>query len=264
MSKVSRFSQSGQVGVAVIFMMVLMSTVGFTLATRAARDVQTARQTQDATQAFTAAEAIVERVLSSSESDLEQEPSEDNYTDLENIEGSYRVSAESELDFRVAEGEVVEIPLFSPGNPPASMTGNSVAIEWAESTDCSDEPASLIISVVNGTESSLRTFASAGCDRGSDNIPISVASPTRFARRFVVPLQAGDTAVRVMPLYSETPVLAQAVGGWSELPTQMYRISSQAQNAQGRETKAVQVDRSRDSAPGILNFALVSGSTIVQ
>jgi type II secretory pathway pseudopilin PulG len=262
---IARFAQSGQVGIAIILMMVVMSTVGFALATRASRDVQTSRQAQDAAQVFAAAEAIIESVLTQGETALELAPFDSNFTGIENIEGSYQVTVENEQTVPLQQGMIIEVPLSSPGQPSVNNAGNQIAIEWAESTDCVDNPASIIVTVINvsGPTPVGRSFASAGCDRGTDNIPVSPTAPTLLARRVLVTLVAGDVAVRITPLYNSTPVRITAAGSWT-LPSQQYRIFSRAKNALGRETKAIEVERTRDFAPAILNYSLVSGNTITQ
>jgi hypothetical protein len=262
----SRFAQSGQVGVAVILMMVVMSTVGFALATRASRDVQTSRQAQDAAQSFAAAEAIIESVLVQPQTALEQAPSDSDFDGIDNIEGSYTVTVLREQQLDLEEGMIIEVPLSAPGATPGNMAGNSVAVEWAESTNCADDPASIVVSVVNATGPVTRHIASAGCNRTStDNIPVSGTAPTTgLSRRLVVPLANGDRVVRITPLYNGTPIRVMAAGSWGQLPSQQYRIISRARNAQGRENKAIQVDRTRDFAPSVLNYSLVSGNTIAQ
>lgn len=248
-----------------MLMMVVMSTVGFALAVRASRDVQTSRQGQDAVQTFSAAEAIIENVLAQGEAALETAPS-GSVSDIENIEGSYTVTVESNQTLDLDQGVIVEVPLAAPGASPGNMNGNQVAVEWAEPgtiNNCDANPASVIITVINtaGVNPVARTIASAGCSR-SDNIPVSNTAPTQLGRRIVVTLTTGDSLVRITPLYNNTPLFVTGAN-WT-LPTQQYLIRSVARNTLGRETKAIQVDRTRDFSPSVLNYALVSGTTLIK
>lgn len=257
--------RSGQIGIAVMLMMVVMSTVGFALAIRASRDVQTARQGQDAVQTFSAAEAIVEKVLAQGEVGLET-ASTGTVSDIQNIEGSYTVTVSQNQTLELDQGVIVEVPLAAPGQSVGNMNGNQVAIEWAKpgsTGNCTQNPASLIVTVVNnaGPTPVARTVASAGCSR-SDNIPVSNTATTQLGRRIVVNLVTGDSVIRITPLYNSTPLFVTGAN-WT-LPTQQYLIRSVARNTLGRETKAIQVDRTRDFAPSVLNYSLVSGTTLVK
>lgn len=263
-------SQSGQIGVAIMLMMVVMSTVGFALATRASRDVQTARQAQDAVQTFAAAESIIEDILGRGEAYLAEEPS-GSVNDIENIEGTFSVTAQPEQTIDLQEGMIVEVPLFEYGENPTNMNGNRVAVEWAESTNCQDNPASIIVTVINtaGATPVARSIGAAGCNR-DDNLDVPSTAPTQpgLTRRVVVSLITGDSTVRVTPLYNSTPVFIEGSHpstAW-ELPTQQYRILAGARNdlAGGRESKAIQVERTRDFAPSVLNYSLVSGNSILK
>jgi hypothetical protein len=77
-----------------------------------------------------------------------------------------------------------------------------------------------------------------------------------------ITLQTGDKRMRITPVYNDTALLVQG-SGWT-MPTQGYTITSVAHNAQGRETQAVQLQRSINGAPSILDFAVVSGTTILK
>ena len=51
--------------------------------------------------------------------------------------------------------------------------------------------------------------------------------------------------------------------GWA-LPVQAYNIRSEAKNDLGNETRAVEVNKTLDAAPAIMDYALFSGTTIVK
>ena len=66
----------------------------------------------------------------------------------------------------------------------------------------------------------------------------------------------------ITPVYNDTDILVRA-NGWT-LPTQEFTINSVAQNELGRETKAIEVQRTTEYAPSIMEFALVSGNSIIK
>lgn len=260
--------QSGQVGIAIMLMMVVMSTVGFALATRASRDIQTSRQAQDAVQTFSAAESIVENVLAQTETELAAGPSGSDIVVGDSI-GSYNVTVQQQQEIIIPEGTIMEIPLAEPGQTvPGGLAGRQISIEWAESTDCANNPASLIITAVSNTVPAQTTSqAVAGCNRtAQDNIPYNGVAGSTLARQTTITLTANDTAIRIASLYNSTPILIQAVGAWT-LPSQQFSIRAVARNQQteaNRETKAIQVERTREYAPSVLHYSLVSGSTLTK
>lgn len=249
-------SQAGQVGIAVVLIMVLLSTVGISLATRATREVQTSRQTQEAEQTFTAAESAVEEILSRGESYLESTTT-GSYSEQENVAVNYTIAAESQLTAEILENTVAEIDVTG------ATAGQQLKIEWAQSADCGTTPASLIVTIVNtaGATPVSRYEAYAICNH-SDNFTLVNTAGTTLARQVLVTLQNGDSAVRVRPVYNDTNLLVQG-NGWT-LPTQQFTINTVARNERGRETKAIEVERTREAATSVFDFALVSGSTIIK
>ena len=57
-------AQSGQIGLIVLLAMVVLATIGISVATRTSQEVRTSRQTQESAQTFEAAESALERILS--------------------------------------------------------------------------------------------------------------------------------------------------------------------------------------------------------
>lgn len=252
----SKFYQSGQVGIAVILVMVVMSTIGISLATRSASDVRTARQSQEATQTFSAAEAALEDILSRDQSYLEDTETGE-FTGVENVAVNYSVGKEAELTTELLEGSTAEIDVSS------GAAGQEVVVEWSDTAECSQTPASLLLSIVNtaGATPVARHYGYAICDN-SDGMEVSVTSGSQYARQVTLTLQDGDNKIRITPIYNDTDVLVNG-NGWT-LPTQEFTINSVAQNQLGRETKAIEVERTNEYAPTILDYALVSGTTIIK
>lgn len=252
----SRFYQSGQVGIAVILVMVVMSTIGISLATRSASDVRTARQSQEATQTFSAAEAALEDILSRDQSYLEQTEA-GQFSGITNVDVNYSVGKQSELMTKLLEGSTAEIDVSS------GVASQEVLIEWSETADCGQSPASLLVSVVNNTGGTAvsRHYGFSICDR-SDGLELTNTQGSEYVRQVAIALQSGDNKFRITPIYNDTDILVNG-NGWT-LPTQEFTINSVAQNQLGRETKAIEVERTNEYAPAILDYALVSGTTIIK
>ncbi len=253
----TRFSQSGQVGIAVILVMVVMSTIGISLATRSSSDVRNARQSQEATQTFSAAEAALEEILSRDEAALEQTTTGE-YTGVENVTVNYSVGTENELTTELLEGATAEI------NVSSGSVGQEVIVQWSDTTDCgSGSPASLLVSVINssGAEPVARHYGYAICDR-SDGMELVATPGSEYSRQVAITLETGDAFIRVTPIYGDTDILVNG-NGWT-LPTQEFTINSVARNELGRETKAIEVERTAEYAPTLLDYALISGTTIIK
>lgn len=250
-------SRSGQVGIAVILMMVVMSTIGFSLALRATSDIQTSRQSQEAAETFDAAESTIEYVLSQGEAFLETQPSGD-YSAIPNVESAYEVTSRNSLDIDLKEGVTAEVDLGAP------LAGQQVNIEWGTTVNCLDDPASLAFTIINtaGAAPVARYSASALCSR-TDNIPTTGTVGTTYIRRVTLTLQLGDSVLRITPLYNDTPVFVSGAGALT-LPVQQFSILSVAQNTRGNEAKAIEVQRTKETAPTVLNYAVVSGTVVVK
>lgn len=249
-------TQSGQVGIAVLLIMVVLSTIGISIATRSSQDIQSSRQNQEASQTFTAAESALENVLSQGQ-DYLQENQSGQFTGVENATVDYTIEQNESVNTELLQGAVAEIDVTT------SQNGDTVRIEWSETTDCTKEPASLAVTVMNdnGGTSVARNYTFAICDRG-DGFSLVSTPGTTFQRRVDLVLQTGDKYIRVVAVYNDTHLAVNGVG-WT-LPTQEFIINSVAKNDLGRETKAIEVQRSLDYAPSIFDFSLVSGTSILK
>lgn len=248
-------AQSGQVGIAVLLIMVVLSTIGITLATRTSQDIQSTRQSREATQTFSAAESALEEVLSQGQTYLDSNPSGE-YTKVENTTVNYTVDQSEELSTELLQGAVAQIDVTGSSN------GDVVRLEWSLITDCAQSPASLAVTVVNATApSSARSYSYSICER-DDGFTLINTQGTTFMRQVDLTLQTGDRYIRITPIYNDTRLLVNGVG-WT-LPTQEYTVNSVARNDLGRETKAIEVQRTIDYTPSIFDFALVSGTSILK
>ncbi len=248
-------SESGQVGIAVLLIMVVLSTIGITLATRTSQDIQSTRQSREATQTFSAAESALEEVLSQGQTYLDDNPSGE-YNKVENTTVNYNVEKSEELSTELLEGAVAQIDVST------SAAGNGVRLEWSTTADCNQNPASLAVMIINnGTPPVARSYTYSVCER-NDGFTLVNTQGATFMRRVDLTLQTGDRYVRITPIYNDTRLLVNGVG-WT-LPTQEYTVNSTARNDLGRETKAIEVQRTIDYTPAIFDFALVSGTSILK
>lgn len=253
-------AQSGQVGLIVLMIMVVVSTVGISVATRTNQDLQSSRETQDATRAFSAAEAAIENVLSRGQNYLDQTQSGE-FADgslVPNTDINYTIQPQTQLGIEVLRDQVAQVSLSG------AAAGNQVRISWGSAAACSGNPASLMIAIINtaGATPTVRYAGYALCDR-TDGLTVVAPNGSAPYGSVTLTLQNGDTALRLRPLYNSTELRVEGVGGYT-LPVQQYVISSVARNTESRETKAVRVQRTTEFAPSIFDFALLSGGNIIK
>lgn len=259
-------TQSGQIGLVVLLGMVIIATIGISVATRSTQDVTSTRQDQESSQSFSAAESALERILSQPSDEIfnfSEDSDSKTFDDIfENTSADVSIQKQFSFDNYVRQGEVIEVDVGG-----VASVG-PLAIEWADSRSCSDNLPSLIVTVFSTTAGSqTRSYAFGPCSRG-DNFELldptqSANQGSTFSLKKTIPLQSGDQKIRIRPIYTDSNILVQSDGSWN-LTAQQFTITSVGRNEAegGRETRAIQLERTQPFAPGVLDFALVSGTDI--
>lgn len=253
--------QSGQVGVIILLIMVVILTIGLTVATRTTQESFLTTQNAESTRVFNAAEAGIEQALSTDLTALEASQDESiagSVTTVENTEVNYSITKVRGLETKLFEGVAVALDVRG------VATGQGLVIEWAKE-DCSADPASLMASIysIETGVTRVRYQALGNCARGDGFIQATTQAPGNAYRyRYTLPLVSGDQYVRVQAVYNDT-VIRVGGSGWT-LPTQYYKIRSEATNTLGDETRIVEVNRTLPTAPSVMDYALYSGTTLVK
>ena len=253
-------AQSGQIGVIILLIMVVLLTIGISIASQTSQDLFLAQQQVESTRVFNAAEAGIEQALSSNldfeGSSLTGELEDFASTD---VDVTYTINKVNQLETRLFEmvGVKIDVTGFTPGN--------TVDIRWSQENDCgSEDVASIIVTAFAQTPDGARAYQSgfAGCDRGDGFTTASSINLDGYRRRTVMTIPDDTQFLRITPLYNDTH-LRVAGGNWT-LPVQGYTVRSEAENNLGDEFRAVEVNRSLDSTPSILDYAVFSGEGIVK
>ena len=254
-------SQSGQVGIIIILIMVVLLTFGLSLASRSTREVALSQQEEESNRVFNAAEVGVERALATS---LDFQSEELTQTDVL-IPGT-----DSSLDYNIRKNRILETRLVEGTTAMIRMKDQTTSlptaiyIDWSRETDCttSRKPSSLIVSVYNTTAgvNTVRYVSFGACTR-NDGITVAAAGQNGYFRRATITTLAGDQFLRIKTVYNDTSLRVSAP---TTLPIQAYDIRSQASSTLGNETRAVEVKRTLSVAPSVMDFALFSGSTLVK
>jgi hypothetical protein len=252
-------SQNGQVGVVILLIMVVLLTVGLSVASRSTQELFLTQQNVDSTRVFNAAEAGIDQALSTSfDFQGEQTSGEiDNFNNAD-IDVDYQVTKMNELETRLFE--MIDVKVDVTGN-----NGNGIVIEWSKLDDCiTEDVASLIASVYydDAGTTRVRHYPLRGCDRSDNFLAATSINVDEYRRRYTLPLTANDSFVRIKPVYNDTHIRVTG-SGWT-LPVQYYNIRSEATNTLGNETRIVEVNRTLNTAPSIFDYAVFSNATLVK
>lgn len=255
-------SQSGQVALIVLLLMVALLVAGLSLASRTAQDLMLSTSQLESSRVFSAAEAGIEEALSSefdfAGSEQLVELGSDYY---EGANVSYSINKHSLLDVLIFEGVVVKVDLAGV----AAATSPALKIDWSVESNClTEEPASLLISVYSQDAgvSKVRHYALAGCDRGDEFELAGASSESGLNFYYQLPLTTNDLFARIRPVYNGTRIKIEGVN--FSLPTQYLSIRSQAENSSGDEVRIVTVERSLPAQPSVFDFVLFSGDTLIK
>ncbi|MBD3279537.1 MAG: hypothetical protein GF390_02385 [Candidatus Pacebacteria bacterium] len=260
----NRQHQAGQVGLVIILIMVVILTIGLSIATRTTQQTQISVEQAESSRVFNAAESGLEHALASIfnyERDEGELPS--NRVELsgfDNANVQYDISTSSELQTHLTQGAAAELPF---NNNDATIT-----INWSQNVSCNDA-AALFISVyydddADGIADGARHYALDGCDdrrnnQNSFSAPNSSGSDGyNFGHQLAI--TSDDLFARLKSVYNDTQVRVTGLPS-----TAQYNIQANAQNTQaGQETKSIMVERTIGTAPWVLDYALVSGNTIIK
>src|SRR5258708_1809538 len=265
----SRSRQSGQIGIIIILIMVVLLTVGLSLAAQSSREVTLSRQEEESTRTFNAAEAGVETALATdlTFSGNSLHPASTTLAG-DNAQVDYSITKVNQLETRLFQGVSAHVQLFDASN---NSTATQVRIDWAKETACGggQTPATLIVSIYSEDTSvsppavTVRHQAYAACDH-SDGIAVAGGGGTApYFKSVTINLGAKDAFIRVKPIYNDTTVKVTGVAG-NALPVQYFSILSTATNTAGSESRSVQVNRTLATEPSFMDFAVFSGGTILK
>ena len=260
MSKVPLIDQRGQIGVMILLIMVVLLTIGLSVVARTTQDLALSQQGADSARVFNAAEAGIEKALSS-ELNFQEQTSTGEVTTIDNVDVDYTISKRTTLETRLFEGLNVVVDLTGV----TAVVNPQVTILWSKENNCATEdPASIIVTIFSGdaTNTRSRTVAYAACDRSDGFTLASTINTDGFRRSATISLNADDLFLRVKPIYNDTHI--RVTGTNWQLPVQYFNVRSEARSTSGNETRIVEVNRTLPTAPTIMDFALYSGTTITK
>jgi Tfp pilus assembly protein PilX len=247
--------QSGQIAVIVLLLMVVLMTVGLSLASRTTQELFISSQQSDSTRVFNAAESGVEEALSQ---DIES-GAVGGTLNLPNSTVDYSVISAKNFETQIKEGQSLLV------NINKQITGTpSVTINWwkDKDTDCTtDDPASLIIAKYYQTSpgAALRvSYHPVGiCEElGERNDGFDAATPVGGNYKIETAFTLDNTVkfLRIKAVYNNTDIKVSNVP--SSAPNQFHTVRSTATNDLGDETRIIEVQRTLSTAPSFMDYAL--------
>lgn len=249
-------SQSGQAGLVVMLLTVVLLTVGISVASRSTTDVTLSRQEEESNQVLNAAEAGIEQALSE---DFNFAGSEkQGQINVDNKVVNYVVQKKTELKTQLFEGITAQVTL------PSIASNQTLRVYWTK--NCDPEPASLLVTIYSnsgGTVSSRTLAYNPSCTNNPTGNNFINTSPSSGYRGLAnVTVQPGDVYVRIKALYNNVDEILVTGSGALSLPEQYYTIRSTATNNVGTEQRAVEVNRTVPVSPTFMDYAIYSGTTI--
>lgn len=260
----SLHSQSGQAGLIVVLLSVVVLTIGLSLMIRTTQQAQITAQQEESAKIFSAAETGIEKALADIQS-LEQNEvaigtiASQSLTDP-NASVNLSISQDNILKTHLDQGAAAEIAVNST---------DPIDINWSFVT-CSNNPAALIISIYNrdglGNVTSryeaVKGPENQGCTSGKNFHYSTVTTgdaPYQF--KYQLSLVANDYFVRIEPVFNSTDIKAE---GLSINRAQFTAISKAEDVTGSNQAKAIEVKRTLSTPPSFMDYTLYSGSSITK
>lgn len=254
--------QSGQVAIVILLIMVVLLTVGLSLASRTTQELFLSQQEAESARVFNAAEVGVEEALSQDFSTITGTVTLPSSTVVDDVTTSTTIQSVNTLETQIVEGAAVHLNLTGYG-------GTSFSLNWARETACNTDvnnpgAASILVSIYyrDGTTPKVVHEAYSPCTRFSDQFTLVTTDPSgAYFRQTSVPVPNGGSLTplfaRIRAVYNDTALRVTGTG-----LTQFYVIRSQANTDIGEESRTVEVGRTLSGAPSFMDYSVYSGSDI--
>lgn len=248
-------SQSGQIAVIVLLLMVVLLTVGLSLASRVTQDIFLTQQETDSARVFNAAESGAEAALSQDFSTISGPQSGSGTLD-NNISYNYTILPRQELERELKEGDTATVFV---NNAPVS----NVLVDWGRQGGCTD--SSLLISTYyvesGSTKVRHQAVSPESCDRGDNFDPSQGSTTAPYRNAYTVPdIDSTVLFVRIKAVYNDTSLKVTGLN----LPQQQFLVRSAASNPDGTEQRTVEVTRDVSAAPAFMDYSVYTRGSILK
>jgi len=244
-------THKGQVALVLVLIMTVVSTLAVSLATRSTVDTKIQQSESESIQALLFAQTGIEQLILNPTSSV-GEPGSDYYAETSDI-------GKDVIEFgSLAQGSTMEINLLPRD---ALLTG--MRVFWGPDNDSSSNRPAVLISVVESTG----TITDYAYDYDGLN---GFTAATNVAGRYpktseTIALNSNTTKVRITVLGTSAVMRVDPVG--APFPSQFKSIKSIGSKVSGPDSVkyGLQYDESAtDSVPGVFDYVLFSGGSIIQ
>lgn len=237
----SKKSQSGQIALVVLLVMVVLLTVGLAVVSRSVTDIRISQETEESARAFSAAEAGIEEAL---KQDLSVWTGGD--IPVGDLTAQVSVMKTNSFETKIEKEETAEVNL--------SDYSGDIEVSW------SGEGLELVLIYPQGGSYKINRWAlkpiGSACGEGFEEV-----SPTR--KTISVPVLVDEKKVlRVRPICAAAIVTVSGVV--DELPDQSYSIRSSTTIPETGQTRTVEVTKSLPILPPIFDYVLFSGTDLTK
>lgn len=255
-------SQSGQIAVIILLLMVVMLTIGLSLASRTTEELFLSNQGSESTRVFNAAESGIEEALSTNiEEEVGNTPVTKELT-IGDSEVEYTVSSDNKIETKLQEGQSLLVDV--------GLSNGTIDISWWDESsnflNCqSHDPASLIVTsyYTEGGVTKARFHPIGQCGDGFIGVGSTGYGDYRYKYQLALSMGAGITTkfIRIKAIYNDTTISVN--GNGISLPPQLHTIRSTATNTIGDESRTVEVKRTLSTAPSFMEYALYTPGALV-
>lgn len=243
------YKQNGQVGLIVLLIVVVMLTVGVSVASRSVSELKLSRQEQESTRALDLAESGIEAALNSSMIAGSYE------TTVNNVKVNYKIDDEHGLTgVTVATGHTVEVALSNPG------VNDNFQVSWVAGANACSSAAVEVAIFKNDGSVSRSAFKPPGCGN-YQNLADATIDGSSYTTGDIGYSGSDDRFARVKIL-GGTNGGSTTVNVTGNLPAQVKKVTSTARLDQDGTTRTVVVRKLADSLPSIFDYVLFSGNTL--
>lgn len=245
---------SGQVAIVILLIMVVLLTVGLSLASRTTQELFLSQQESESARVFNAAEVGLEDALSYDFDTVGAGGVTLNPDTVTDVNINTSIQPVNTLETQIVEGAAVHLNL-------QGASSGTFTVNWARESSCSPA-ASLLISIYYddaGTTKVVHEAISPGDCRADEFAEINTAGSDGYYRQADITLPSNPLFARIRAVYNDTALRVTGTG-----LTQSYTIRSQADTQVGNETRTIEVGRSLSGAPSFMDYSLYSGAGITQ
>lgn len=232
-------------GLTVLLIVVVLVTVGVSVASRSVSELKTTRLEEESTRSLNIAESGLEKILDKVGTVYMPGPETSQTVGSQTFK--YTIVSENVItNMTLTSGHALEVMLNNNGSVP------NLIVTWPSTCP---NAAAIEITLIKNDGTISNRYGYDPCSRGNNFTQDSDGNVN-------VTTTAADVMARIKAFYATTTVSVSGDG--AGLPSQVYIVSTNAPVGADNTTRAVQVKKIAGSLPSIFDYVLFSGTNIVK